>query len=545
MTAQAAQTATQAPSIVGMGRTGLSVARHLQRCGYRIAVTDSREAPPELAGVKALGASIVTRTGGFDARLLEQADIVVTSPGVPLDDPFFVQARARGLDIVGDIELFARSADAPVVGITGTNGKSTVTTLLGRMAERAGVRVRVGGNLGQPALDLLDRGPTDLYVLELSSFQLDTTHSLKLKAAVVLNVSADHMDRYATLRHYARLQGAHLRQQRNRRGERRRARSVAHAARRAARDLLQPDRTPGGLFADDAAAAAGSRGWRGAARALLPVAALKISGRHNAANALATLALGDALRLPLAPMLDELRDFTGLPHRAQWVADIKGVRYINDSKGTNVGATLAAVSGLAGPLVVIAGGDGKGQDFTPLADGFPRQGAHRRVVRPRRRAHRNRARRHLPHRASRRPCRKRCVPRRGSRKQATPCCCRRRVRASTCFATTRSAATCSPPPCRSSPTMSARARARSAHRRGGALAGRGHRAARPDHGDVGVDLDRQQGIGRRVLLPRAPARVVPDRLRAGGAGVLRAHRIPGEDGLAAADRRRGDCCSSC
>ncbi len=185
-----------------MGRTGLSVARHLQRCGYRISVTDSRAAPPELAGVQALGASIVTRTGGFDARLLEQADIVVTSPGVPLDDPFFVQARARGLDIVGDIELFARSADAPVVGITGTNGKSTVTTLLGRMAERAGVRVRVGGNLGQPALDLLDRGPTDLYVLELSSFQLDTTHSLKLKAAVVLNLSADHMDRYATLRHY-------------------------------------------------------------------------------------------------------------------------------------------------------------------------------------------------------------------------------------------------------------------------------------------------------------------------------------------------------
>ena len=222
-----------------MGRTGLSVARHLQRCGYRISVTDSREAPPELAGVKALGASIVTRTGGFDARLLEQADIVVTSPGVPLDDPFFVQARARGLDIVGDIELFARSADAPVVGITGTNGKSTVTTLLGRMAERAGVRVRVGGNLGQPALDLLDRGPTDLYVLELSSFQLDTTHSLKLKAAVVLNLSADHMDRYATLRHYARLEGAHLRQLRNRRGECRRARSVAHAATQAAGHFLR------------------------------------------------------------------------------------------------------------------------------------------------------------------------------------------------------------------------------------------------------------------------------------------------------------------
>src|SRR5262245_25981054 len=202
MTAQALQSARNAV-IVGMGRTGLSVARHLQRCGYGIAITDSRTSPPELDGVKALGAAVVTRTGGFDVRLLETADIVITSPGVPLDDPFFVQARARGLDIVGDIELFARAADAPVVGITGTNGKSTVTTLLGRMAERAGVRVRVGGNLGQPALDLLDRGPTDLYVLELSSFQLDTTHSLKLKAAVVLNLSADHMDRYATYDHYA------------------------------------------------------------------------------------------------------------------------------------------------------------------------------------------------------------------------------------------------------------------------------------------------------------------------------------------------------
>jgi UDP-N-acetylmuramoylalanine--D-glutamate ligase len=368
MTAQAKQAARSAV-IVGMGRTGLSVARHLQRCGYRISVTDSREAPPELAGVKALGASIVTRTGGFDARLLEQADIVVTSPGVPLDDPFFVQARARGLDIVGDIELFARSADAPIVGITGTNGKSTVTTLLGRMAERAGVRVRVGGNLGQPALDLLDRGPTDLYVLELSSFQLDTTHSLKLKAAVVLNLSADHMDRYATLRHYADSKArifAHCEtavvnadepevSRMPRTGQR--VISFSLLDTRADYSLLTPPQQQEAWLAR-----------RGAA--LLPLTALKISGRHNAANALATLALGDALRLPLAPMLDELRDFTGLPHRAQWVADFNGVRYINDSKGTNVGATLAAVNGLAGPLVVIAGGDGKGQDFTPLAAAF-------------------------------------------------------------------------------------------------------------------------------------------------------------------------------
>jgi UDP-N-acetylmuramoylalanine--D-glutamate ligase len=355
--------------VVGMGRTGLSVARHLQRSGFRIAVTDSRAAPPELAGVRALGTGVVTRTGGFDARLLEGADIVVTSPGVPLDDPFFVQARARGLDIVGDIELFARAVDAPVVGITGTNGKSTVTTLLGRMAERAGVRVRVGGNLGQPALDLLGRGPTDLYVLELSSFQLDTTHSLRLKAGVVLNVSPDHMDRYATLKAYAASKARIYANSETAvvnadepevvRMPRAGQRVISFSLLNPTSDysLVTPPSDPGPWLA--------RRG-----DALLPLSALRISGRHNAANALATLALGDALRLPMLPMLEELREFAGLPHRAQWVADINGVRYINDSKGTNVGATLAAVGGLAGPLVVIAGGDGKGQDFMPLAQAF-------------------------------------------------------------------------------------------------------------------------------------------------------------------------------
>ncbi len=263
---------------------------------------------------------MVTRTGGFDARLLERADIVVTSPGVPLDDPFFSQARARGLDIVGDIELFARAADAPVVGITGTNGKSTVTTLLGRMAERAGVRVRVGGNLGQPALDLLDRGPTDLYVLELSSFQLDTTHSLKLKAgggAQRVRGSPGSLRHAASLR---RLEGAHLRGLRNRGGECRRPGGDAYAARRSAGSqvLVEEPRADFTLLTPPSDKAP----WlarRGAA--LLPLTALRIAGRHNAANALATLALGDALRLPLQPMLEELREFTGLPHRSQWVAE--------------------------------------------------------------------------------------------------------------------------------------------------------------------------------------------------------------------------------
>src|SRR3954467_13237116 len=368
-TRNGARNAAQHAVIVGMGRTGLSVARHLQRCGYGVAITDTRESPPELAGVKALGASVITRTGGFDSQLLERADIVVTSPGVPLDDPFFVQARARGLDIVGAIELFARAADAPVVGITGTNGKSTVTTLLGRMAERAGVRVRVGGNLGQPALDLLGRGPTDLYVLELSSFQLDTTHSLKMKTSVVLNVTADHMDRYATLKAYAASKARIYANSETAvvNADEPEVVRMPRAGQRVLTFSLLDDRSDFRLVKPPGA----QEQWlarRG--DALLPLSALKISGRHNAANALATLALGDALRLPMAPMLEELREFPGLPHRAQWVADLKGVRYINDSKGTNVGATLAAVGGLAGPLVVIAGGDGKGQDFAPLAAAF-------------------------------------------------------------------------------------------------------------------------------------------------------------------------------
>ncbi|MGH8230209.1 MAG: Mur ligase family protein, partial [Steroidobacteraceae bacterium] len=181
--------------VVGLGRTGLSVARFLLAQGAHVAVTDSRSTPPELAALRALAADVVVRTGGFDATLLEHADLVVVSPGVPLSGPFFEAARERGLGIVGDIELFARAARAPVVGITGTNGKSTVTSLLAQMAARSGLEMRAGGNLGPPALDLLASG-VKLYILELSSFQLETTESLALAAAAVLNVTPDHLDRY-------------------------------------------------------------------------------------------------------------------------------------------------------------------------------------------------------------------------------------------------------------------------------------------------------------------------------------------------------------
>jgi UDP-N-acetylmuramoylalanine--D-glutamate ligase len=367
-------------AIVGLGRTGLSSARWLSARGWRVVVTDSRAEPPELPGLRALDPAIEVALGGLDANVLDGATLVVASPGVALSEPIFAEARRRGLEIVGDIELFAREAKAPVVGITGTNGKSTVTTLLGRMAERAGIRVRVGGNLGEPALDLLPAPSVastvppvspDLYVLELSSFQLEATETLHLKAATVLNVTADHLDRYPSIEAYAAAKA---------RIYARCDTAVVNLDDPLVRDMPTPaQRTLAFSLRADAGAdfavaeraeGAGERWLMRREEPLLPLGALRISGLHNAANALAALALGEALELPMASMLTELAAFPGLPHRTQWVAEIGGVTYVNDSKGTNVGATLAAVGGMPGPLVLIAGGDGKNQDFAPLADAF-------------------------------------------------------------------------------------------------------------------------------------------------------------------------------
>ncbi len=353
--------------IVGLGRTGLSCARYLRARGWRLAITDTRSAPPQLAELTALDARIPVSLGGLDTRALAGADCVVASPGLSLAEPFFGEARRLGLEIVGDVELFARAAAAPVVGITGTNGKSTVTTLLGNMAARAGLKVRVGGNLGEPALDLLADG-TQLYVLELSSYQLETTATLHCRAATVLNVSPDHLDRYPDVESYAAAKARIF------------ARCdtavinlddplVVSMTRTASRTLGFSLRAS--IGADYAVAERDGQWWL--TRAGLPLMALsrmKIKGLHNAANALAALALGEALALPISVMLAELGSFAGLAHRAQWVGEIAGVSYIDDSKGTNVGATLAAVAGMTGPLVMIAGGDGKSQDFTPLAAAF-------------------------------------------------------------------------------------------------------------------------------------------------------------------------------
>jgi UDP-N-acetylmuramoylalanine--D-glutamate ligase len=354
--------------VVGLGRTGMSCVRYLQARGLRFAVTDSRDTPPESQALEQLSPDAEASFGAFDEALLDGATQIIVSPGVSLREPFLSSAAQRGVPIVGDIELFAREAQAPVAAVTGTNGKSTVTSLVALMAQAAGKRVLAGGNLGRPALDLLEEPVPDLYVLELSSFQLETTTSLRTAAAVVLNVTPDHMDRYDTIAEYAAAKArifagaaavvVNL--------DDVAVRTMAHNAVRVLRFSLQPDPS-----ADYYAHPHGSDValMRGRERLIL-MSDLKITGLHNASNALAALAMCEALQLPRDACLQALKEFPGLPHRSQWVADVDGVRYVNDSKGTNVGATLAAVAGMSGSLVLIAGGQGKGQDFEPLAPAF-------------------------------------------------------------------------------------------------------------------------------------------------------------------------------
>jgi len=359
--------------VVGLGETGLSVARYLSQRGVPVAVVDSRAQPPGLERVRGGElADVALFLGGFSNEAFERAEQIVISPGVPLDEPHIAAARARGIPVIGDIELFAQAAQAPVVAVTGSNGKSTVVTLLSAMARRAGVDVRTGGNIGTPALDLIGDTEPALYVLELSSFQLETVHSLHLQAAAVLNISEDHLDRYDNLADYAAAKqviysNADL--------------QVVNADDPLVLALADPAR-PQKRFTQGTPAA-GEYGlvlldgvtWlaRGAER-LLPATAIRLAGRHNLANALAALALGEAAGLPLDAMLETLAEFQGLPHRMQFVTEHDGVRWFNDSKGTNVGATLAAIEGLEGPLVLIAGGDGKGADFMPLADALRDKG---------------------------------------------------------------------------------------------------------------------------------------------------------------------------
>lgn len=355
--------------VVGLGKSGMSVVRFLAQQGVSFAVADTRENPPELATLSRDYPQVEVRCGELDVDFLCRADELYVSPGLALATPALQAAAARGVKLSGDIDLFARNAKAPIVAISGSNAKSTVTTLVGEMAAAAGKRVAVGGNLGTPALDLLN-DDIELYVMELSSFQLETTNQLGAEVATVLNVSEDHMDRYSGLPAY------HLAKHRIFRG----AKQVVVNRQDALTRPLMSEGLPCwtfGLSAPDFKAF-GLREENGEKylafefQNLMPVRELKVRGAHNQANALAALALGHAVGLPFDAMLSSLRNFTGLEHRCQWVRELDGVSYYNDSKATNVGAALAAIDGLGadmeGKLVLIAGGDGKGADFSGLRD---------------------------------------------------------------------------------------------------------------------------------------------------------------------------------
>lgn len=362
--------------VVGLGDTGASCVRWLIEHDAEVRATDSRPAPPHADHLAEAFPEVRLTLGGFEAADFDWADLVVVSPGVALATPEIAAAAAAGKDVVGDIELFARAlgqlwpgSRTRVIAITGSNGKSTVTSLAGHLCAAAGLDTVVAGNIGLPVLDALaeremaGRAP-DVWVLELSSFQLETTASLRPTAATVLNISEDHMDRYAALADYAAAK----------------ARVFGDGLRVLNRDdaMVMAMAAPGarmetfGLNAGRSAAEWGivehdGRRWlaRGRER-LFPVDELPIAGLHNAANALAALALCRAIGLEYAPMLAALRTFKGLAHRVEFVAEVAGRTFYDDSKGTNVGATAAALMGFTQPVVLIAGGDGKGQDFAPL-----------------------------------------------------------------------------------------------------------------------------------------------------------------------------------
>ena len=357
--------------VLGLGETGLSCVRWLARHGARLSAADTRAAPPALGAVRAEHPQLRLALGPFDEALLAGVDAVVASPGLALREPLLRAAVGRGIEVVGDVEIFARALardgkGVRVLGVTGTNGKSTVTALAAHMGRCAGLRAEAVGNIGVPVLEALGAaeadGPPDLYVVELSSYQLETTSSLLLDAATMLNLTQDHLDRYDSLAAYARAK----------------ERIFLHCARR----VVNRDDPWSAAMGDADAYSFGlgepvdewqwgldatRRTLRRGHEALLPASGMAMPGLHNVANGLAAHALASAIGLDAAPLARALAEFEGLPHRVQPVAQARGVRFYDDSKGTNVGASVAALEGFDVPVVLIAGGDGKGQDFAPLA----------------------------------------------------------------------------------------------------------------------------------------------------------------------------------
>ena len=357
--------------VVGLGKTGLSCVRHLRSLGRRVTAVDSRPSPPALADVCNEFPEVRVTLGGFSRQAFQDVGDIVVSPGVSLAEPAIERALAARIPVCGDIELFARAVGTtPVIAITGSNGKSTVTTMVADMLRVDGRRVKVGGNLGMPALSLLEGERPEVYVLELSSFQLETTDSLRPRIAALLNVSADHLDRYDGVEQYAAAKARIFAGSGAMVLNRDDARVVAMA--RADRQVIFytlgiPRSGEFGLRAGD-----GGDYLCLGETPIMAACALTVAGSHNLANALAAMAIASALGVSHDAMVRALKNFRGLPHRCQLVAEAGGVRWFDDSKATNVGATVAAISGIAGGqagrLILIAGGDAKGADFSALAE---------------------------------------------------------------------------------------------------------------------------------------------------------------------------------
>ena len=358
--------------VVGLGATGLSCVRYLVSTGRLCKVVDSREAPPGLESLRKEFPRIEYELGGFNSKTLSTAEQLIVSPGVSLQTPEIAAAIAAGVPVTGDIDIFSEVCAAPIVAVTGSNGKSTMVSMLASILRAAQLRFAVGGNLeaglGRPALDLLG-DDAQLYALELSSFQLETTAHLNAEVAVLLNVSEDHMDRYDDMGAYTAAKQRIFIGARKlvvNRDESETWPETDTDAQRWDFGFSRPGLRGVGLLEN-------SDGQFIALHheSIVPVSELKVIGQHNIANAMAAVATALAMGIDKDFIRTGLREFPGLPHRCQWVATQDGVEFYNDSKGTNVGATVAAVEGLGsridGHVILIAGGEGKGADFAPLA----------------------------------------------------------------------------------------------------------------------------------------------------------------------------------
>ena len=355
--------------VAGLGETGMSCVRHYRQLDCLVVVTDSRELPPKLTELKSLWPEVPVSVGSLDERLLTDADEIILSPGISSREHFVQEAKRKNIPVIGDVEVFCRIASAPIIAITGSNAKSTVCTLLAQMIEDAGKKVSLGGNIGVPVLNLLENDTPDYYVLELSSFQLESLDSLKAKVACVLNVSLDHMDRYANKSDYiAAKQGIYNNAEMavvNREDPLAQPLEKFKPTKIFAFTKNKPGSREFGIIREENTDYLAFENKK-----LMPASDLKIKGSHNYENALAALAIGYSIGLELESMLNSLKIFTGLPHRCEWLGEINKVNWINDSKGTNVGATEAAILGLSQnsvkDIVLILGGVSKGADFTSL-----------------------------------------------------------------------------------------------------------------------------------------------------------------------------------